>query len=224
MENMKRELSLVNIVTIIRKKILIALVIAIMATCLVGVASYQFMAPKYDASVQLLINPKLTDEETRNYRSSDSNTQLVNTYNVILQSKVILDDVIERLDLSTSVSGLRQVISVQNEKESKVISIHVEQEDPKMARAIAETLALSMEKEVPKLMNIDNVNILSDAELSGNLTMSQIRIYMILAFVMVLTLSLASLVIRESLKSTFKTIKDFEDVTKLPVIVTIPEI
>lgn len=182
------------------------------------------MAPKYDASVQLLINPKLTDEETRNYRSSDSNTQLVNTYNVILQSKVILDDVIERLDLSTSVSGLRQVISVQNEKESKVISIHVEQEDPKMARAIAETLALSMEKEVPKLMNIDNVNILSDAELSGNLTMSQIRIYMILAFVMVLTLSLASLVIRESLKSTFKTIKDFEDVTKLPVIVTIPEI
>ncbi|MBC1605869.1 hypothetical protein HCJ39_14220 [Listeria rocourtiae] len=221
---MKRELSLVNIVTIIRKKILIALVIAIMATCLVGVASYQFMAPKYDASVQLLINPKLTDEETRNYRSSDSNTQLVNTYNVILQSKVILDDVIERLDLSTSVSGLRQVISVQNEKESKVISIHVEQEDPKMARAIAETLALSMEKEVPKLMNIDNVNILSDAELSGNLTMSQIRIYMILAFVMVLTLSLASLVIRESLKSTFKTIKDFEDVTKLPVIVTIPEI
>ncbi|CAM4215473.1 YveK family protein [Listeria booriae] len=221
---MKREVSLVNIVNIIRKKAIIALVVAIMVTCLVGVASYQFMAPKYDASVQLLINPKETEGQTGNYRSSDSNTQLVNTYNVILRSKVILADVIERLDLQTSVGGLREMISVQNEKESKVISIHVEQEDPEMARAIAETLALSMEKEVPKLMNIDNVNILSDAELSGNLTTSQIRIYMILAFVMALTLSLAGFVIRESLKNTFKTVKDFEDVTSLPIIVTIPEI
>ncbi|MBC1551934.1 hypothetical protein HB901_04330 [Listeria booriae] len=221
---MKRELSLVNIVAIMRKKIMISLIIAILATCLVGVASYQFMAPKYDASIQLLINPKVTNEQTGTYRSTDSNTQLVNTYNVILRSKVILADVIERLDLPTSVSGLREVISVQNEKESKVISIHVEQENPEMAKKIAETLALSMEKEVPKLMNIDNVNILSDAELSGNLTTSQIRIYMILAFVMALFVSLACFVIRESLKNTFKTVKDFEDITSLPVIVTIPEI
>ncbi|MBC2115576.1 YveK family protein [Listeria booriae] len=221
---MKREISLVSIFNIIRKKILIALIIAIMATCLVGVASFLFMAPKYDASVQLLINPKETGDRTSNYQSTDSNAQLVKTYNVILQSKVILDDVIKRLDLSTSVPELRKIIGVQNEKESKVISIHVELEDPKMAKKIAETLAFSMEKEVPKLMNIDNVNILSDAELSGNLTTSQIRIYMILAFVMVLALSLAVFVIQESLKSTFKTVKDFEDVTNLPVIVTIPEI
>lgn len=221
---MKREISLVSIFNIIRKKILIALIIAIMATCLVGVASFLFMAPKYDASVQLLINPKETGDRTSNYQSADSNAQLVKTYNVILQSKVILDDVIKRLDLSTSVPELRKIIGVQNEKESKVISIHVELEDPKMAKKIAETLAFSMEKEVPKLMNIDNVNILSDAELSGNLTTSQIRIYMILAFVMVLALSLAVFVTQESLKSTFKTVKDFEDVTNLPVIVTIPEI
>ncbi|MBC1227097.1 YveK family protein [Listeria booriae] len=221
---MKREISLVSIFNIIRKKILIALIIAIMATCLVGVASFLFMAPKYDASVQLLINPKETGDRTSNYQSTDSNAQLVKTYNVILQSKVILDDVIKRLDLSTSVPELRKIIGVQNEKESKVISIHVELEDPKMAKKIAETLAFSMEKEVPKLMNIDNVNILSDAELSGNLTTSQIRIYMILAFVMVLALSLAVFVTQESLKSTFKTVKDFEDVTNLPVIVTIPEI
>ncbi|MBC2178354.1 hypothetical protein HCB27_17130 [Listeria booriae] len=221
---MKREISLVSIFNIIRKKIWIALIIAIMATCLVGVASFLFMAPKYDASVQLLINPKETGDRTSNYQSTDSNAQLVKTYNVILQSKVILDDVIKRLDLSTSVPELRKIIGVQNEKESKVISIHVELEDPKMAKKIAETLAFSMEKEVPKLMNIDNVNILSDAELSGNLTTSQIRIYMILAFVMVLALSLAVFVTQESLKSTFKTVKDFEDVTNLPVIVTIPEI
>lgn len=221
---MKRELSLISIVAIMRKKIMISLIIAILATCLVGVASYQFMAPKYDASIQLLINPKVTNEQAGTYRSTDSNTQLVNTYNVILRSKVILADVIERLDLPTSVSGLREVISVQNEKESKVISIHVEQENPEMAKKIAETLALSMEKEVPKLMNIDNVNILSDAELSGNLTTSQIRIYMILAFVMALFVSLACFVIRESLKNTFKAVKDFEDITSLPVIVTIPEI
>ncbi|MBC1457757.1 YveK family protein [Listeria newyorkensis] len=221
---MKREVSLVNIFNIVRKKIIIALIIAIVSTSLVGVAGFQFMAPKYDASVQLLINPKVVNSETGTYRSTDSNTQLVNTYNVILRSKVILSDVIERLDLQMSVSGLREMTSIQSEKESKVISIHVQHEDPEQAKEIAETLALSMEKEVPKLMNIDNVNILSDAELSGNLTTSKIRIYMLLAFMLTLLLSSTVFVIRESLKNTFKTTKDFEEVTSLPIIVTIPEI
>ncbi|EUJ23641.1 YveK family protein [Listeria cornellensis] len=221
---MKQELSLISIFSIIRKKVILSLIVATVVMCFVGVVSHQFMAPKYDASVQLLINPKSVAKETDSYQSTDSNTQLVNTYNVILQSKVILSDVIKRLNLSISVPELRKAISVQNEKESKVISIHVEQENPKNAKKISETLALSMEKEVPKLMNIDNVNTLSDAELSENLTTSKIRIYMILSFVMALFVSLAVFVVRESLKSTFKKVKDFEDVTSLPVIVTIPEI
>lgn len=221
---MKRELSLISIFNIIRRKIIISIIFSIMATCLVGVAGFQFMAPKYDAAVQLLINPKEINGDSGTYRSADSNTQLVNTYNVILRSKVILSDVIDRLDLQTNVSGLREMTSIQNEKESKVISIHVVQEDPEKAKKIAETLALSMEKEIPKLMNIDNVNILSDAELSGNLSTAQLKIYMILTFVMVLFISLACFVVRESLKNTFKTAKDFEEITSLPIIVTIPEI
>lgn len=171
----RESITLPNILKVLRRKILIVIFISIVLTGIVGTITALFIKPTYQASIQILINPK----KEENY-SSQVNTQLINTYNVVLKNKKILDDVRNKLSLNMSLDELRANISAQNEKGSQVISIIVQDKDKNTAGVIAQALAKSLEQEIPKLMNVDNINILSEAELSRDPVRPQPMLYMLI--------------------------------------------
>src|SRR5690606_35655337 len=93
-----------------------------------------------------------------------------NTYNVIIKSPRILDIVIDQLDLNMSAGQLMSKISVQSERNSQVVNVSVQDPDPTQAVLIANTVAEVFQTEIVELMNVDNVNILTRAEMSENAT------------------------------------------------------
>lgn len=94
-----------------------------------------------------------------------TNIQLTNTYKIIIKSPVILEQVKNKLKLDITVQELSRKINVANEKDSQVIIITVQSEDLKVANKIANTVAEVFKNEVAKIMSIDNVTILSKAEI-----------------------------------------------------------
>ena len=93
---------------------------------------------------------------------------MTNTYKVIIKSPVILEQVKQKLNLNTTVQALTGKINVMNEKDSQVISVMAEDKDPKLARDIANATAEVFQAEVAKIMSVDNVTVLSKAEVVEN--------------------------------------------------------
>ena len=148
-----------------------------------------------------------------------TNIQLTNTYKVIIKSPVILEQVNEKLNLNMTAQELTKKVNVANEKDSQVIAVTAEDKDPKIARDIANATADVFKGEVAKIMNVDNVTVISKAEVAEN--QSPIKpvpmLNVAIAFVVGLMASVGLAFLLEYLDNTVKK-EDVENLLGLPVL------
>ncbi|MBY6273510.1 MAG: capsule biosynthesis protein [Bacillaceae bacterium] len=216
---MEETISLKELFETLKKRLALILAITFLSTAIAGIISYFFITPVYQVSTQLLVNRSQTDENY-NIGVVQANLQLVNTYNVIITSPRILDKVIDELDLDLSVNELKEKINVQSEKDSQVVNVSVEDEDPKRAVTIANKIAEVFQREVISLMKVDNVSILAKAELPKELTPVKPKplLNMAIAFIVGLMLGVGLAFLLEYLDNTIKTEEDIQKYLELPVL------
>lgn len=217
---MEETISLKEVFAALKKRIILILSITIIAVTLSGVISYYLLTPIYAASTQILVNQEKS--ERINYSAADvqTNLQLINTYNVIIKSPVILDEVIKELNLNLSAKQLNERITVGSEKDSQVVNISVQNEDPKMAAEIANTTASVFQKKIAEIMNVDNVSILASADVRGGEKpiSPQPMLNMMIALVVGLMLGFGLALLLEYFDHTVKSEKDVEKVLGLPIL------
>lgn len=182
--------------------------------------SFYVLTPIYQAQTQILVNQNSNPEEAYSWNSTETDLRLINTYNVIITSPVILTPVIEELELDVTPGQLMSQISVSNESGSKVVNISVLDAIPLQAVEISNTVAEVFKKQIPKLMSVDNITILSAAKLSD--TPSPVkpnkRLNIAIAAVIGLMLGVGIAFLMELLDTTIKNEKDIEEILGLPVI------
>ena len=227
-ENMEEEtISLRELFATIRKRMSLILVITVLATVVSGVVSYTMLKPVYQASTQILVSQAAAGSLREIAGISlDNDSKYIETYNVILKSPYILDQVIEELKLDTTAQGLNGSVNVAQEGQSQVVKITVNQNDPAQAVTIANEIAKVFQREISKLMMIDNIHILSPAELPENPVpiKPQPILNMAIAFVVGLMLSVGIAFLLEYLDNTVKSEQDIEKLLGLPVLGAISEI
>ncbi len=182
------------------------LVIAFGAAIVSAIISFFFMTPIYQSSTQILVNQKKQEGAMFQAGEIQTNIQLTNTYKVIIKSPVILEQVNEKLNLNMTSQVLTGKINVANEKDSQVISVTAEDKDPKLARDIANATADVFKGEVAKIMNVDNVTVLSKAEVAENQSPIKPRpmLNVAIAFVVGLMASVGLAFLLEYLDNTVK--------------------
>ncbi|WP_270340467.1 YveK family protein [Bacillus mobilis] len=217
---MEETISLKELFHILKKRLAMILVIAFGAAIVSAIISFFFMTPIYQSSTQILVNQKKQDGAMIQAGEIQTNIQLTNTYKVIIKSPVILDQVKVNLNLSSTVQELTEKIDVTNEKESQVISVTAEDKNPKLARDIANATADVFKSEVAKIMNVDNVTVLSKAEFSENQSPIKPRpmLNVVIAFIAGLMASVALAFLLEYLDNTVKKEEDVENLLGLPVL------
>ncbi|MDM5201151.1 Wzz/FepE/Etk N-terminal domain-containing protein [Fictibacillus enclensis] len=223
---MEETISLKDIYQTIRKRLMLIALITIVAVAIAGVISYFVLTPIYQSSTQILVNQEKSDKDTPDYNQVQTNVQMVNTYSVIIKSPAILSKVIDNLDLNTTVEALNSKLSVNSEQNTQVFNVTVQDEDPKRAVDIANNIASTFQKQVPSIMKIDNVSVLSKAELKEN--PSPIKpnpmMNMAIGLVIGLMLGVGLAFLLEYMDNTLKTEQDIEALLGLPVLGTIPKI
>ncbi|MED1381157.1 YveK family protein [Bacillus mycoides] len=218
---MEETISLKELFHILKKRLAMILVIAFGAAIVSAIISFFFMTPIYQSSTQILVNQKKQEGTTMIQAGEiQTNIQLTNTYKVIIKSPVILDQVNEKLNLNMTAQALTGKINVANEKDSQVISITAEDKDPKLARDIANATAEVFKGEVAKIMNVDNVTVLSKAEVAENQSPIKPRpmLNVAIAFVVGLMASVGLAFLLEYLDNTVKKEEDVESLLGLPVL------
>jgi len=217
---MEETISLQDLVKTLKKRLVLIISAVILAVTIAGVVSYLFLTPIYQASTQILVNQEKTEQQQFNAQAIQTDLQLINTYNVIIKSPAILSKVIEILDLDTTPAGLNSKITVNSAQNSQVLNISVQDPEPYVAVDIANTTAEVFQEEIQKLMNVDNVNILSPAVLGEN--PSPIKpdpvLNMAIAAVIGLMLGVGIAFLLEYLDTTVKTEQDAEELLGLPIL------
>lgn len=219
-------ISLQEVFEIIRKKIALILIITFSAAAISAIVSFFLITPKYERSTQLLVNRSQVSE---NFSTNEvqTNIQLINTYSEIILSPRILDIAAKELegliDLENgeiTASYLKGKITVNNQNNSQVLNISVEDTDPYRAALIANKVAEVFQREIPSIMNVDNVNILSEAEVPEDLSPVSPKplLNIAIAFVVGLMLGVGLAFLIEYFDNTIKTEQDIEKYLELPVL------
>ncbi|MGG0031202.1 Wzz/FepE/Etk N-terminal domain-containing protein [Priestia megaterium] len=216
---MEETISLRDLFAVLRKRLWLIVLITIVAATVSAVISFFVLTPVYQSKTQILVNQAKSDEQLYNMQAVQTNIQLINTYNDIITSPVILDKVIKELKLDGSGQSLSGKIQVINAKDSQVAQIVVQDTNAKRATDIANTTASVFQKEVPKIMNVDNVKVLSKATVgeSSSPVKPQPLLNVAIAIVVGLMLGIGLSFLLEYLDNTVKTEQDIENILELPV-------
>ncbi|MCL9970610.1 Wzz/FepE/Etk N-terminal domain-containing protein [Anoxybacillus kestanbolensis] len=217
---MEETISLRELFQTLRKRAWLIVAITVIATMTSGIVSYFVLTPIYQASTQLLVNQAKSEQPIYNISEIQTNLQLINTYNVIMKSPAILDIVKDELDLNMPIEELNEKINVTSEKDSQVVNVTVEDPDPYMAADIANTVANVFQREIVKIMNVDNVNILARAEVKEQPVPVKPKplLNMAIAFVVGMMTGVGLAFLLEYLDNTIKNEQDVEKLLELPVL------
>ncbi|CAH0346452.1 Wzz/FepE/Etk N-terminal domain-containing protein [Bacillus sp. CECT 9360] len=223
---MEETISLKELFGTLKKRLSLIIIITLLATLASGIISYFFLTPIYQASTQILVNQSKNEQSIYNNNEVQTNLQLVNTYNVIIKSPAILDLVNKELDLGMTTEQLNGKITVQSEQDSQVINLTVQDTDPQKAADIANATADVFQKEIVKIMNVDNVKVIAKATMADN--QSPVKpnplLNIAIALVVGLMAGIGLSFLLEYLDNTIKTEQDIEKQLELPVLGVITKI
>jgi capsular polysaccharide biosynthesis protein len=166
---MEETISLKEIFEVIKKRFLLITAFILGAALIAAVVSYFVLTPSYESSSQFIVNQGEQDQNTQNsVNDAWTNTEIINTYNVIITSPAILDEVVEELSLPYSSGTLASKIQVGSEQDSQVVTVTATDESASMAVQLANTTVSVFQENIPEILSVDNVTILSQAELAAN--------------------------------------------------------
>lgn len=164
---MEQELSLHDVLGVLRRRAWIVLVVVFVAAVLAALLSYVILPPVYQADTSLIVNERSnaaqpTDGvdmgQIQTYRS------LAVTYAQIITSRAVLQDTIDTLDLPETVEQLADMTTVQVKGQTEIIMVSVKDTDATRAALIANTIAKSFITKLPTLVNrVENVSVIDRA-------------------------------------------------------------
>lgn len=224
---MEETISLKEIYEVLKKRFLLILTFIFAAALIAAIISYFILTPKYDANSQFIVNQSEIDPNMQ-YSVNDvrMNVELINTYNVIIKSPAILDQVVEELRLPYSADQLSEKIEVNSAENSQVVTVTATDEDPALAVDMANTTVEVFQDEIPDIMNVDNVSVLTTAELSENPTPVAPNPVLNIAIAIVLgaMVGVGIAFLLEYLDNTITTEDDIEKQLGLPILGVISEV
>lgn len=215
------EIDLMDILLALKKRLIWILLAAVLGGGISGVYSYYMLTPQYTSTAMVYILSKETT--LTSLADLQIGSQLTQDYRVIVTSRPVLEDVIERLGLNMSYVTLRGKLTIGNPSNTRILSISASDSNPEMAKKIVDTVAETssdyigdiMEMVPPKLIESGMV----PTEKSGpnnkkNVMLGALVGAMLVCFIVVLEVLFND------------TVKDDEDVAHylgLTVLASVPE-
>ncbi|MEI2379583.1 YveK family protein [Priestia megaterium] len=223
---MEETISLKELFQTLKKRLWLIVLITIIAAIISAVISFFVITPTYEAKTQILVNKTKSDEQLYTGNEVQTNIQLINTYNVIITSPAILDTVKDDLNLERSVADLNNQITVSSATDSQVVEISVQDPSPYVAAQIANKTAEVFKNKISNIMKVDNVSVLSKAEVKGAVApiKPQPLLNIAIAIVVGLMVGVGLAFLLEYLDNTIKTEQDIESILELPVMGVIANI
>ena len=163
-EKMEETIDLREYFGIIKKRFWIIALLAIVSSLVSGIISFFMLNPVYQAKSTLIVNTE-KNEDTQMITGDQFNVtqKLAVTYGEIIKSRIVLEDVIKNLKLDNEYEDLVKNVIVSPVKDTQIISISVQDTNPKKARDIANQIPSVFTNEAKRITKANDVQVIDKA-------------------------------------------------------------
>lgn len=201
-------IDLSSLMSTLKKNIVSIIVWAILGLVVSLGSVFLFIEPKYSSNVDILVNQKADNAQVQ-YAAQQADLQAINTYKDVLTKPIILASVlkeVKRIDnYQGNLSTLEKSIKVSNQTNSQVVTVTVTDKNAYVAADIANTIGKIFTKKVKKMMQVDNVTIVSKAKVNNKPVSPNKKLYALMGLLVGLIIGTSIAFIKEL---TDKTVKD----------------
>ena len=145
-------------------------IVIVLLVTLFGIISiflYDMLIKKslYTTYTTVVLVKDTSDKEDDTISQSDValNQKLVSTYREIIKSRLVLSQVISKLNINETVESLSKKINVQALSDTEILKISVTDGNPNNATNIANTIAEVFNTEIKQIYKISNVSVIDKA-------------------------------------------------------------
>ena len=219
------EIDLVELLKMFwRKKILIIL-ITILFIGIGYIYTTRFITPMYTSTTTLVLasnNEKNKANTTSTAAEVAVNTKLVSTYSELIQSQKVLREVVADTGINITEEQLKKEISIESVSSTSLINISVEDKIPENSSKIANEIANVFTKKVAEIYNINNVQIVNQAEIPQGPSNINHKKDIVIFGLVGLLVSITYIIIANMLDTTIKSSEELDDIFGLPILASIP--
>jgi polysaccharide biosynthesis transport protein len=109
--------------------------------------SSRLTTPVYAASTTLLINEAPSSGKTTDYTSILTSERLARTYSEMMTKRPVMEEVRKTLGLSDSPDVLARRVTVNLVRDTQLVVLQVEHEDPELAKNLADTIPVEFARQ-----------------------------------------------------------------------------
>lgn len=224
MENTKNdviEIDLWDLFLVLKEKVLVIMAAGLLFGCL-GCAYTAFAVPSvYTSTSSILV---ITKETTlASLADLQMGSQLTNDYEVMITSRPVLEAVIENLGMDMEYRALRENISINNPKDTRILEISVESPSPELSRSIVNELTRIASGFIGDKMEVVPPKVIEEGELPTGRTSPVMRKNALLGLLLGFALSAGTVGLMAVMDDTIKTEDDIEKYLGIPTLAAVPD-
>lgn len=222
--NNEIEFDLLEIVHILFGRFWIILCAGLVTALICFAVSAYVLAPVYESTTKIYILNK-TDNTAVTYTDVQMGTQLTKDYAELINSRYVLEKVIEQLSLEDmEYEDLMHKVSVNTPVDTRIVSITVEHTNPELAMRIANCIREVAGEHIQNVMDIEAVNVVEKANMPMEKSGPSVVKWTMIGGVAGAFLACAVILIIFLLDDTIKCSEDVEKYLGLSTLAMIPVI
>ncbi len=164
-----------------------------------------------------------SESTTVTYSDVQMGTQLTKDYAELINSRYVLEEVIEKLALAeTEYQDLLDKVSVHTPTDTRIVSITVTDTSPRQAMDIANCIREVAGEHIQNVMDIDAVNVVEEANMPTDKAGPSVPKWTLFGGILGVLLVCVAILVHYLLDDTIKTSEDVEKYLGLSTLALIP--
>lgn len=221
-DNDEITIDLTEVFRALWRNVHLILLSGIVAALLAFVGTRFLLTPIYTSVTKVYVLSKSNGEASLTASDMQTGAYLTKDYMELVKSRAVMEQVIATLNLDMKPGELMNMISVESATDTRILTISVENEDPKVAKEIADAVRESVSVQITEVMDADAVNTVDVANLPEDPSSPNAMKNTALGAILGMLLAAGIIVLIYILDDTIKTPEDVEQYLGLSVLTSIP--
>lgn len=215
------EIDLWEICLVLMHNLALIISVGIMAALGTFLCTLLFVTPTYESSTKIYILNK-QDNNAVTYSDIQLGTQLTKDYAELIQSRFVLEEVVQGMGLDLTYEEMMRKVSVTTPADTRILAITVTDPDPARAMLMANAVREAASVHIMNVMDIQAVNVAETANMPMEKASPSVLKNMLIGGMLGLLLIVALILIRFLMDDTVKTPEDVENYLQLSTLAVIP--
>ncbi len=221
MEHDEIEIDLLEVFHILVGKAWLIISAGLFAALICLVISSFVLTPYYESTTRIYILNK-SDNAAVSYSDVQIGTQLTKDYAELINSRYVLEEVIQKLSLDMEYKELLKKVSVETPTDTRIVAITVEDKDPVRAMETANCIREVASSHIQNVMDIEAVNVVEQANMPTEKAGPSVTRWTMVGGMIGVVILCAIILIQYLMDDTIKSSEDVEKYLGLSTLALIP--